>query len=231
MGAAFVVTGTVNQMCREAGTSDFVRDALRKASNTDVAMAPAADMFSMGVNLQCVQTPFVGRAKRLYDVFLKYNSIDAIPPNERASLERTIFKKPLTEIWAETEAYYRNRLKDHDTLQAALADPKLQLELCCKWYLSKSSGFAQRDVEGRRMDAQIWCGPCIGSFNAFIEGSATLDSRVLGQFPSVVDVNMALLHGACYLERLALLQRFIKGDTAATRKLRPLRQKARIDQQ
>ena len=79
------------------------------------------------------------------------------------------------------------------------------------------------------MDAQIWCGPCIGSFNAFIEGSATLDSRVRGEFPSVVDINMALLHGACYLQRLELLKFGLQGDAAATRKLQSLRSIVRTD--
>ena len=45
LGAAFVVTGTINQMTRQAGTCDAVRLALSKATYSDVAMAPAADMF------------------------------------------------------------------------------------------------------------------------------------------------------------------------------------------
>ncbi|MGE3821099.1 MAG: nitronate monooxygenase, partial [Isosphaeraceae bacterium] len=42
MGAAYVVTGSVNQSCVESGTSDAVRKMLADARQADVAMAPAA---------------------------------------------------------------------------------------------------------------------------------------------------------------------------------------------
>ncbi|MBI4061851.1 MAG: nitronate monooxygenase, partial [Elusimicrobia bacterium] len=45
MGAAYVLTGSVNQACVESGSSDLVRKMLAEAGQADVAMAPAADMF------------------------------------------------------------------------------------------------------------------------------------------------------------------------------------------
>ena len=48
MGAAYILTGTVNQACVESGTSDTVRKMLAEADQADVTMAPAADMFEMG---------------------------------------------------------------------------------------------------------------------------------------------------------------------------------------
>src|SRR5262249_9692734 len=48
MGAAYVLTGSVNQACLEAGTSDAVRQMLAETEQADVTMAPAADMFEMG---------------------------------------------------------------------------------------------------------------------------------------------------------------------------------------
>ena len=65
MGADFVVTGTVNQISREAGTCDKVRKILSEASYSDVIMAPAADMFEQGVELQVLQkgTFFAQRAE------------------------------------------------------------------------------------------------------------------------------------------------------------------------
>ena len=70
MGAAYVVTGSINQATREAGTSDAVRQLLAQASSTDVAMAPAADMFEMGVKVQVLTrgTLFAVRAQRLYEL-------------------------------------------------------------------------------------------------------------------------------------------------------------------
>ena len=51
MGAAYIVTGSINQACAEAGTSPLVRKMLAQATQTDVTDAPAADMFEMGVKV------------------------------------------------------------------------------------------------------------------------------------------------------------------------------------
>ncbi|MEM6803902.1 MAG: 2-nitropropane dioxygenase, partial [Bacteroidota bacterium] len=45
MGAAYIVTGSVNQACVEAGTSEHVRKLLQTVDSTDVMGAPASDMF------------------------------------------------------------------------------------------------------------------------------------------------------------------------------------------
>ena len=37
--------------------------------------------------------------KKLYEYYKQYNSIDEIPTDERAKLEKQIFRKPLEEIW------------------------------------------------------------------------------------------------------------------------------------
>ena len=47
MGAAYIVTGSINQSCIEAGTSEYTKKLLSEAEMTDVMMAPAADMFEM----------------------------------------------------------------------------------------------------------------------------------------------------------------------------------------
>ena len=74
--------------------------------------------------------------------------------------------------------------------------------LVFRWYLSKSSGWANRGDAKRKLDFQIWCGPAIGSYNTFAAGTF-LDPRANGSglFPSVVDVNEQLLNGACFLAR------------------------------
>ncbi len=55
MGAAYIVTGSVNQGCLEAGTSQAVKEALALAAAPDVMMAPSADMFEMGVKVQVLK--------------------------------------------------------------------------------------------------------------------------------------------------------------------------------
>ncbi len=73
MGAAYVVTGSVNQACVEAGTSEYVKKLLANVASTDVIMAPASDMFEMGVNLQVLKrgTLFGPRAKKLYEYYTR----------------------------------------------------------------------------------------------------------------------------------------------------------------
>lgn len=190
-----------------SGTCDHVRDALSKATYSDVTMAPAADMFDQGVELQVLKkgTMFPSRAKKLYQLFCEYDSLDDIPPKELARLEKRVFGEKVARVWDETVNFYINRLKDPRKVAKAERDPKLKMSMVFRWYLSKSSGWANRGDQSRKMDYQVWCGPCIGSFNNFIKGSY-LDPQVSKVFPCVAQINLQLLHGACYLKRLAQLR-------------------------
>ena len=100
MGASYVLTGSINQACVEAGTSEAVRLMLAQAEQADVAMAPAADMFEMGVKVQVLKrgTMFPMRATRLYELYRTYSRLEEVPATERAALEKTIFRAPLDEI-------------------------------------------------------------------------------------------------------------------------------------
>ena len=71
MGAAYIVTGTINQACVESGSSDLVRKMLSEAQQADIAMAPAVDMFEMGVKLQVLKrgTLFAMRGNKLYEAY------------------------------------------------------------------------------------------------------------------------------------------------------------------
>jgi len=78
MGAAFVVTGSVNQACIESGSCEHTKKLLAVADMADVTMAPASDMFEMGVKLQVLKrgTMFAMRAQKLYNLYSTYDSID-----------------------------------------------------------------------------------------------------------------------------------------------------------
>ena len=129
LGADFVVTGTVNQMCRQSGSSDYVRSALAKAAYSDVTMAPAADMFDQGVELQVLKrgTMFPARAKKLYELFKAYNSLDSIPDNVMKKLEKTTFRQPVAEVWAETKV----RLASYFVPRGWQADDVVHLDRTC----------------------------------------------------------------------------------------------------
>jgi PfaD family protein len=207
MGADFVVTGTINQMARQSGTCDKVREQLSQATYSDVVMAPAADMFESGVKLQVLKkgTMFPSRALKLYELFLEYPSIEAIPKKDRERLEKTVFRKKLDTVWQETVDFTLNQLKDPEKIARAEKDPKGKMALIFRWYLGLSSGWANAGVNDRSMDFQVWCGPAIGSFNDFIRGTY-LDPTVAKAYHDVYEANMQLLRGACVLRRIEQLK-------------------------
>ncbi|MGH3921526.1 MAG: nitronate monooxygenase, partial [Pseudonocardiaceae bacterium] len=55
LGAAYVLTGSVNQAAVEAGLPEDAKSLLAQAGIADVIMAPAADMFELGVKLQVLR--------------------------------------------------------------------------------------------------------------------------------------------------------------------------------
>ena len=156
MGADFVLTGTINQMSRQAGTCVTVRKQLSQATYSDIAMAPAADMFDEGVQLQVLKkgTMFPGRAKNLYELFVKYPSLEALPAEVQKRLEKTVFRKPIATVWEETVDFTLNALKDPEKVARAEKDPKLKMSLVFRWYLGQSSAWANYGVDDRALDYQ-----------------------------------------------------------------------------
>ena len=211
MGAAFVVTGSVNQACTEAGTSEHVRKLLQTVASTDVMMAPASDMFEMGVELQVLKrgTLFAPRAKKLYEYYKQYNSIDEIPTDERAKLEKQIFRKPLEEIWQGCIEFFQQR--DPEQIERAQGNPKRKMALIFRWYLGLSSNWANAGTDGRAQDYQIWCGPSMGSFNDWVKGSYLEDYNNR----HAADVAEQIMQGAAYLYRVqALKMQGVEFDTS-----------------
>jgi PfaD family protein len=201
MGASYVVTGSVNQACVEAGTSDIVRRMLAQAQQAEIAMAPAADMFEMGVKVQVLKrgTLFAMRAAKLYELYRTHAGLDQIPANERATLEKTVFRAPLETIWEETQAYFQKR--DPARIEKALGDPKQKMALVFRWYLGMSSRWANTGEASRAVDYQIWCGPAMAAFNDWVRGSflETAENR------RVATVAWNILYGTSVLLRARIL--------------------------
>jgi trans-AT polyketide synthase, acyltransferase and oxidoreductase domains len=197
MGAAFVVTGSVNQACVESGSSDVVRQMLAEAAQADIAMAPAADMFEMGVKVQVLKrgTMFPMRASKLYELYRVYPSLEAIPEAERVPLEKNILRLPVDEVWRQTVEFFTRR--DPAQISRAEADPKHKMALVFRWYLGQSSRWANAGVPDRKLDYQVWCGPAMGAFNEWVKGSP-LESP---KNRTVVAVALNLLYGAALAMR------------------------------
>ena len=202
LGAAYVVTGSINQACVEAGASPYTRQLLAQADMADVIMAPAADMFEMGVRVQVLKrgSMFAMRASRLYELYSRYQSIEEIPQKDREKIEKTIFKRNLDEVWDETQHFFRER--DQKNLERAFSDPHHKMALIFRWYLGLSSRWSVVGEVGREMDYQIWCGPAMGTFNEWVSGTY-LEEK---ENRKVVDVVLQLLTGAAYLARVRGLE-------------------------
>ena len=202
MGAAYVLTGTVNQACVEAGTSQTVREMLARSSQADVTMAPAADMFEMGVQVQVLKwgTMFAVRARNLYRLYRAHVSLDEIPAASRLILERDYFRSTLAEAWTKTREYFV--VRDPGQVVRAESDPKHRMALVFRSYLGQASRWANAGDATRKGDYQIWCGPAMGAFNEWARGSF-LESP---ERRDVVTLGMNLLVGAAALARAGWLR-------------------------
>lgn len=202
MGAAYVVTGTVNQACAESGACDHTRSLLAKASMADVMMAPSADMFEMGVKVQVLKTGtmFALRAQKLYELYTRYDSIEQIPADEREKLERQVFKRTLDAVWEETVKFFSER--DPEQITRTHGNPKRKMALIFRWYLGLSSRWSASGEKGRELDYQVWCGPAIGPFNDWTRGTYLAEPTNR----RVSDVAVHLMTGGAYLARIQALR-------------------------
>ena len=202
MGAAYVVTGSINQSSLEAAASEHTKKLLAQAEMTDVMMAPAADMFEMGVKLQVLKrgTMFGMRSQKLFDFYTNYNSIEEIPKLEREKLEKQIFKRSLELAWQDTVTYFNQR--DPQQIIRAEKNPKRKMALIFRWYLGLSSNWSNTGENGRELDYQIWCGPAMGAFNNWVKDSYLADPNNR----NVLDIAYHIMNGAAYLYRLQNLK-------------------------
>ncbi len=202
MGAAYVVTGSVNQSCVEAGASEHTRKLLAEAGMADVVMAPASDMFERGIKLQVLKkgTLFPMRAQKLYELYSTYNSLSEIPPTELEKVEKQILQNSVDTIWQQTVEFFQKR--DPSIIEKAKDNPKKQMALVFRWYLGLSSRWSNAGVKGREFDYQIWSGPAMGAFNDWVASTYLNDY----QNRKVVDVAEQLMYGAAYQHRIQVLK-------------------------
>ena len=202
IGADYVVTGTVNQTARESGTSGIARQMLAQAGIADVIMAPAADMFELGVDVQVLRrgTLFAQRGRKLYEVYRGHSAWAAVPAATRAEIEKDILRQSYDDVWQECVRFWTAR--EPDQVARADADPHHQMALVFRWYLGNSNRWAREGVADRRHDFQIWCGPAIGAFNAWTAGSHLADPAQR----TVADIGLNLLAGAVRCTRIHQLR-------------------------
>ncbi len=202
LGAAYIVTGSVNQACLESGTSPVVREMLAQAAQADTAMAPSADMFEMGAKVQVLKwgTMFAVRARKLYDLYRAHGGLDELPAAQKSLLERDYFRGSLGDAWKETQRFWADR--DPKQIERAEKDAKHKMALVFRTYLGRASQWAQSGEASRKADYQVWCGPGMGAFNEWTKGSF-LERP---ERRDVVTTAMNLLWGAAVLTRVNWLR-------------------------
>jgi trans-AT polyketide synthase/acyltransferase/oxidoreductase domain-containing protein len=217
LGAAYVQTGSVNQACVESGLGERGRAMLAQAEMADVIMAPAADMFEMGVDVQVLRrgSLFAVRARKLYELYRAYPSLEAIPADERAKVERDLLRNTFDAAWESTRTFWMGR--DPQQVARAETDAKHRMALVFRAYLGLSSRWAIDGVDERAADFQIWCGPAMGAFNAWTRGSF-LDAPAQR---GVVQVARNLMEGAAVLTRAQQLRTYGLPVPAAAFEFRP----------
>ncbi len=204
LGAAYVLTGSINQSAVESGLSDDGKALLAKAELADVVMAPAADMFELGVEVQVLKrgTMFGVRAAKLYELYRTYDSLEAIPANIRQRLEKKMFQGTIDAEWEGTKAFFQR--VDPKQIERAETDPKHRMALVFRSYLGQSSNWAIQGLPNRRMDFQIWCGPAMGAFNAWTAGTFLAEPQNRG----AVQIARNLLEGAAVITRAQQLRTY-----------------------
>ena len=201
MGAAYAVTGSVNQATRESGLSATAKAKLAKVSIEDVAMAPAADMFERGVKVQVLKrgTFFPVRADRLYRLYTTYSGLDELPARDRDFVE-TCLGESIDTAWQKT-LHYLETSRPTDAGRAR-ASEKVKMGFLFRRYLFQCADWARTGDESHQAEYQIWCGPALGAFNMWAEGSVLepLEARTVRR------IGYALLDGAARVTRAQSLR-------------------------
>lgn len=201
MGAAYVLTGSINQSAVESGLAPAGRQLLARAGPADVAMAPAADMFEQGVQVQVLKrgTLFAMRGKKLHAFYRSGASYETLPTEDRKWID-DVLGEPFEAAWAATLSYTR-RVNPAEAARAE-KDGNKRLALVARRYLFMGAQWAREGTPGRAADYQIWCGPAMGAFNEWVAGSflEPVEARTTRQ------IALNLMEGAARITRAGQLR-------------------------
>ncbi len=205
MGAAYVMTGSINQACVESGLSQEGKKLLLQAGLADVIMAPAADMFELGVEVQVLSrgTMFAPRARKLYDALQGARRARRDPRGgSRAAREgdAPVLRRRRVGVDARVLAGARSRGRSSGRRRIR----STRWRSCSGATSAESSRWAIAGDVPRKVDYQIWCGPAMGAFNDWVKGSFLdkLEER------GVVQVALNLLEGAAVVTRAQQLRSY-----------------------
>ncbi len=174
MGADFVLTGSINQCCVEANTSDLVKEMLSQADAFDTDYAPSADMFEIGAQVQVLKRGLLypSRARKLLELYNCYDGWTTIPSDVRRQIEMSFFRQPFDSVVEQV----LTRLRE-DEVKMMRTNERFRMAAVFKWYCARAAQLAQEGDASWKVDFQIWSGPAMGMFNRWAKDGPFEDWR------------------------------------------------------
>lgn len=159
LGADFVMTGSVNQCSVEAATSDEVKDLLQQAREHDIATAPWAEQFALGVRARYLRRGllFPARADALFDLWRGHDWLGDLDEAARDRVMERYLGGPGVPV-------------PHGGAPAT-AGGTAELTALLRHYFTRAFGLAVTGDPAGRVDYLVHCGPAMGAFNRTVEGT------------------------------------------------------------
>ena len=160
-------------------------------------------LFQVNENERTQQQILVEDRSILDAVFTQAKSMEKrLNATDRAKMDEYLTSVREVEQTVKRRAYWADR--DPAEVKRADEDPKHRMALCFRWYLGMSSRWAIQGQEDRRPDYQIWCGPAMGAFNDWAQGTF-LEAPENRQ---AVQIALNLLEGAAAITRAHQLRSY-----------------------
>lgn len=175
MGADFILTGSINQCTIESGAHPFVKEMLSKIGPEDTEFTPTGDMLETDAKIQVLRKGllFPARAKKLHEIYHKYNSLDELSVDEQDMLMERIFNdKTFEEVFDESKQYFSK-----ETIVMAEKDKKVKMGLIFKMYFYMSIKNAYTGNVAEKVNFQIHIGAAMGAFNEYVSGTDLEDYK------------------------------------------------------
>jgi trans-AT polyketide synthase/acyltransferase/oxidoreductase domain-containing protein len=168
MGADFILTGSINQCCVEADTSEAVKDILEKISIDDLNYVKDGNMLDVGGLVQVIKRGgfFYARANNLARLYMSYKSINDIPRSVIEKLEKDYFRKPIELVYREISEGV-----SYELVEKSEKNPKYKMGLVFNKYYEDALRYAKGGKVENRLDYQIYCGPALGTYNALVKNT------------------------------------------------------------
>lgn len=173
MEADFVLTGSINQCTVESGLSPVAKELLQNSNVQDTAYIPDEELFEIGIQAQVLKKGVLlaTRAKKLYELYQRYDSLEAIPNDVKEQLEAKYFKRTLSEVWQiiRKEFVQRNEIAQIDSIEER---PKKKMATVFKYYLRLANHYALEGIAEEQSNFQIQTGAALGAFNQWVKGTS-----------------------------------------------------------